>query len=88
MKIVFVVFSMLSNILTNVAGYSLHHIIGEGGQGVVRLGINIEGQKVAVKIATKRLALQKEIKIHSSIRHENIIQILQAIEDNVNELVL
>ncbi|KAJ3043667.1 Chk1 protein kinase [Rhizophlyctis rosea] len=75
-----------------VCGYELRETIGQGASAKVKLGIHPQtGEVVAVKIVRKRsgkegqavvTALQKEIKIHASVEHENIIKLMGAIDDD------
>ncbi|TPX72154.1 hypothetical protein SpCBS45565_g00636 [Spizellomyces sp. 'palustris'] len=75
-----------------ILGHELCETIGEGAHGKVKLAIDpASRQAVAVKIIKKRSGqegardlaiLQKEIKIHSAVQHENIITLLNAAEDD------
>ncbi|KAJ3074236.1 Chk1 protein kinase [Podochytrium sp. JEL0797] len=73
-----------------VLGFQLGEIIGEGAHSVVRIAQSQSGELVAVKIVKKksgaqgvqvRKALEKEVLIHKSLRHPNVIQMLQSTED-------
>ncbi|KAL2916687.1 Chk1 protein kinase [Polyrhizophydium stewartii] len=76
---------------TSVLGYELGDVIGEGGQGRVRLAVNARNEVAAVKLIRKFTAagepvnlqnLRKEVKIHQAVAHENIIQLFATGEDD------
>ncbi|KAI9327767.1 kinase-like domain-containing protein [Obelidium mucronatum] len=73
-----------------ILGFSIGSILGEGACSVVRLAESATGEQVAVKIVKKksgneglivRRNLEKEVMIHKSLRHLNVIQMLQSTED-------
>ena len=73
-------------------GYQPGQIIGEGGHAKVRLGLKMDtNEPVAIKIVKKLTGphgqqimtnLLKEVKIHSSVSHKNIIKLFSTTEDN------
>ncbi|KAI8816884.1 kinase-like domain-containing protein [Fimicolochytrium jonesii] len=75
-----------------ILGYELLETIGEGAHAKVKLAIDpVSRQALAVKLvrkhrgpngATALAQLQKEIKIHASVRNENIIAMVNAAEDD------
>ncbi|TPX56583.1 hypothetical protein PhCBS80983_g04431 [Powellomyces hirtus] len=75
-----------------VLGLELGETIGEGAHGKVKLAIDpTTRQAFAVKLVRRHsgeegaqalAALHKEIKIHAAVRHENIISLLNAAEDD------
>ncbi|KAI8894776.1 kinase-like domain-containing protein [Globomyces pollinis-pini] len=77
-----------------IVGYQMNEIIGEGGQATVRLGFNPKtGHIAAIKILRKksksghevdRTLLLKELKIHGSISHPNVIRLYKTTEDEQN----
>lgn len=77
----------------SVLGYDLYQSIGTGGQAHVRLGFNkLKNKHAAIKILPKlnRILPQeykKEILIHSSVKHPNIIKLFENL-DTDNHLYL
>ncbi|KAJ3325438.1 Chk1 protein kinase [Boothiomyces sp. JEL0866] len=76
-----------------ILGYELGEDIGEGGQARVRLGFNQrENRYAAIKIIPKinskgqvldTTNAQKELKIHKSVSHKNIIKLFNAHQDDL-----
>ncbi|KAJ3191633.1 Chk1 protein kinase [Irineochytrium annulatum] len=76
---------------TSLLGFALHDFLGEGATSFVRLAVNrVTSQRAAVKIVPKRpgkegqqcrAAILKEITIHQSINHWNVIQFMGRSED-------
>ena len=75
---------------TEIGGYRLKDLIGQGGMGVVYLGENLQtGVNCAVKLLTPDLARQpgfrerfaREARYANSIDHPNIIEVYDAGED-------
>ncbi|KAH9414551.1 hypothetical protein DERP_008747 [Dermatophagoides pteronyssinus] len=73
-----------------LSGYEIHmKKLGEGGFGVVRLGIHqLTGQKVAIKIVDKRKLtkdlhrIKNEVSAMKNLCHPNIVQLLQYEEND------
>ena len=73
-------------------GYQIGQTIGEGGHAKVKLGLKVDtNEPVAIKIIKKINGPQgqqmmnnllKEVKIHSSVSHKNIIKLFTTTEDN------
>jgi serine/threonine-protein kinase Chk1 len=73
-------------------GYQIGQTIGEGGNAKVKIGIKIDtNEPVAIKVVKKisgpqgqqiMTNLLKEVKIHSSVSHKNIIELFTTTEDN------
>ncbi|KAJ3141129.1 Chk1 protein kinase [Geranomyces variabilis] len=76
----------------SILGLEIGDTIGEGAHGKVKVAVDPTTRKsYAVKLVRKRsgesgaaslAALHKEIKIHAAVRHENIIALLNAAEDD------
>ncbi|KAJ3023713.1 Chk1 protein kinase [Thoreauomyces humboldtii] len=76
----------------SILGYELGETIGEGANGKVKLAFDpVSRRTLAVKLVRKKTgeegaralaALHKEIKIHSAVRHENVIRMINAAEDD------
>lgn len=76
-----------------VEGFQLYENIGEGGNARVRLGFNHKTQQfAAIKILRKYMKdkkvdlnmIRKELIIHSSISHQNIVKVYGSTEDSSN----
>jgi serine/threonine-protein kinase len=78
---------------TEIGGYRILNLLGQGGMGVVYLADNVStGQRVALKLLTPDLARSsgfrerfvREANYASSMRHPNVIEVFDAGEqDNV-----
>lgn len=70
--------------------YELGDVLGEGGDAVVHMGINIyTGEKVAVKIAKrasldprKESAMKREFDILKSLKHPNVVKTIDLFEED------
>ncbi|KAJ1272968.1 hypothetical protein BS78_06G243900 [Paspalum vaginatum] len=84
----------LSSLRNATGDFSESNIIGRGGFGIVYEGHLPDGRKVAVKRLTRSSltaeddeAFMREVKVMSTLRHGNIIQLLSYCKDG-NERVL
>mmetsp|Transcript_66155 Transcript_66155/g.137868 ORF Transcript_66155/g.137868 Transcript_66155/m.137868 type:complete len:430 (-) Transcript_66155:64-1353(-) len=87
--------------LKRVGNFVLGDVLGEGAYGQVREGLRVSegqkfGQRVAVKIISRRLLrkvrngqenLKREIKCLRKLKHKNIIQLHEVIDEMENDKV-
>ncbi|KAJ3063224.1 Chk1 protein kinase, partial [Rhizoclosmatium hyalinum] len=79
-----------------IRGFTLGGILGEGAHSVVVLGTSVaSSMTVAVKAVRKtsgdaalRRALDKEVLIHKTLKHRNVIRLIEAAEDDAFFFIL
>jgi serine/threonine-protein kinase Chk1 len=67
--------------------WEMAHALGEGAYGEVRLAINSKTQEsraikiISLNLLNDKTILQKEVLIHKTLNHENIIKFFSSYEE-------